>query len=776
MRLLTYSFASPDSEMNFERHQKRKPTETLVVTEVQRTEDSAESKVAECTLPQETPVLGARYDVLDFVGSGGMGTVWKVYDKELKETFAIKVLKPELLADDVSLKRFQQEARLATDLTHANIAAIFGPGEDTEGRPYIIMRYVEGESLADILKREGKLEPERAMDIFWQIHAALTHSHMKGIIHRDIKPSNIIISRTESGGDMVNIIDFGIAKSIYEEVSKTQALTKAIDVFGSPQYMSPEQLLGKEVGPASDFYSLGCVLHEMFTGNPPFQSDNPVELLVLQLNETADLSGIPAQYAETLGICLEKAPLNRIFLEASKNKQTAGHIPTHLEHDRELKYAAALIPILITCTAIAGLKPDIELIVFRLPLIQISITSIGLLWFSLSDTQALQSRTFKEVAAAWLVGCTSALIAGTISIALQICSPSTFNFPVVIIVSVFVAVLTANLVGRTDLQKLHDLIMRFLNNFGTKNPIAHRAMTGKFQKLSERAFQVFVHVFALLFGVICTIPILMPPPPDFLPVLLFCFLVGALVSLLNKLAHSYSLFSMQRNLQVNLGDSSFHYLKLVTIYTLAVFACLEIGIPNTYLQNKKITDSFYIAKTEGARSILIDKIIGLPHSLFDDYARLSIATATKRAAAVTDRERQLLEQIISNTSYTYSPLKADALVTLAWKTKDHSLRSDLAKRAFDLLENPGTTSINDVRESLLIEKLLPTMPILVSIADLSVEEGDVKLAQHISQYVDKIPDSKKYEYQRKFFSGIVKNAKERAEAQPTAPAPQSPSQ
>jgi serine/threonine protein kinase len=100
------------------------------------------------------------------------------------------------------------------------------PGTDSQGRPFIIMGYVDGESLADILAREGKLSEERALDIFTQICEALSHSHMKGIIHRDIKPSNIIISKTESGGDMVHIVDFGIARCIYDEVTKTQALTK----------------------------------------------------------------------------------------------------------------------------------------------------------------------------------------------------------------------------------------------------------------------------------------------------------------------------------------------------------------------------------------------------------------------------------------------------------------------------------------------------------------------------------------------------------------------
>lgn len=302
-----------------------KAKETIVVREEPGEVDSAAAVCVESaqadnveiveapskSFPEPAPDLGARYDVLDFVGSGGMGTVWKVYDKELKETFAIKVLKPELLSDETSVKRFEKEANLAIDLTHANIAAIFGPGQDTSGRPFIIMRYVEGESLAELLYMEGPMEEERALDIFWQIYAALKHSHMKGIVHRDIKPSNIIITRTDSGADLVQLVDFGISKSIHEEVSKTQALTKAVDVFGSPRYMSPEQFLGQEVGPETDMYSLGCVLYEMLTGAPPFTDDNPVQLVLKHLQTAPKFETIPARYHLLLFYLLQKDPKQR---------------------------------------------------------------------------------------------------------------------------------------------------------------------------------------------------------------------------------------------------------------------------------------------------------------------------------------------------------------------------------------------------------------------------------------------------------------------------------
>jgi serine/threonine protein kinase len=287
------------------------PAPEIPIAAVQES-DSPQQEMAPC---QEQvlsfPDLGARYDVLELIGTGGMGTVWKVFDKQLGETFAIKVLNPDLIADATAVKRFEKEANLASDLTHANIAAIFGPGADSQGRPFIIMRYVDGESLADILAAEGKLSEERALNIFSQVCDALAHSHMKGIVHRDIKPSNIIISKTESGADMVHVVDFGIARCVYDEVTKTQALTKAVDIFGSPRYMSPEQFLGQEVTGQSDIYSLGCVLYEMLTGTPPFTEENPVKLILQQIGEPADFSKIPVKFHLLLGQCLEKSPAAR---------------------------------------------------------------------------------------------------------------------------------------------------------------------------------------------------------------------------------------------------------------------------------------------------------------------------------------------------------------------------------------------------------------------------------------------------------------------------------
>lgn len=256
--------------------------------------------------PESPPELGERYQVLSILGSGGMATVWKVHDNELNEDFAVKVLRAGFLTDDTAIRRFEREAQLASELTHANIAATFCSGFDARQRPYIVMRYVEGESLADILAREGALSDERAVDICFQLCEALAHAHMKGIVHRDIKPGNILISKTESGADMVQLVDFGIARCIYDQLTRTQVLTRSVDVCGSPRYMSPEQLLGTEVTHQSDMYSLGCVFFEMLAGKPPFAEENPVKLIIQQIREAPDLKLLPYQYRAFVDCCLAK--------------------------------------------------------------------------------------------------------------------------------------------------------------------------------------------------------------------------------------------------------------------------------------------------------------------------------------------------------------------------------------------------------------------------------------------------------------------------------------
>jgi serine/threonine protein kinase len=262
--------------------------------------------------------LGDRYQVLSVLGKGGMGAVYKVKDTALDKTFAIKVLRHELVEDQASVKRFQLEARAASELTHANLAAVYSYGMGTKGSPYIVMDYLEGENLADLIKQEGFLDSPRAVDIFIQACEALAHAHRKGVIHRDVKPGNIIITKDENGNDYVKIVDFGIAKVLADPQRATQHLTQTGEVMGSPLYMSPEQGLGVALDKRSDIYSFGCVMYEAVTGKPPFLGDNPIQTIMKHINAdapplavTAPGVNIPKDLQTVILHCLEKKPERR---------------------------------------------------------------------------------------------------------------------------------------------------------------------------------------------------------------------------------------------------------------------------------------------------------------------------------------------------------------------------------------------------------------------------------------------------------------------------------
>lgn len=267
-------------------------------------EKSAESEKAE-TSSKESQVE-AQFEKLELIGSGAMGEVWKVRERSTGKIFANKYIIPELASNETALKRFEQEAKVAVDLHHPNLAAVYGPGVDETGQPFIQIHYVEGENLAQVLAREGKLSPERAQDIFDQICEGLKYLHAHGIVHRDIKPSNILIGKTDSGADLVYITDFGISKSIYEDVQPTHALTQTADVLGSWLYASPEQCLGETLTIQSDIYSLGCVYYEMLTGDPPFNEKNSVKVIVRQLGETPKFDSIPDNFRLLITLCLYK--------------------------------------------------------------------------------------------------------------------------------------------------------------------------------------------------------------------------------------------------------------------------------------------------------------------------------------------------------------------------------------------------------------------------------------------------------------------------------------
>lgn len=256
------------------------------------------------------PNLSERYEVLQFVGSGGMGSVWKAYDKSADKMLAVKVLRPELALDRGAMKRFAEEAKAAAAMTHANLASIYGTGATKDGSPYILMDFLEGPNLAEVIESAGSLELHRTLNIIIQVCEALQHAHEKGIVHRDVKPSNIILQVDAEGSELVKLVDFGIAKVIPTVDSQSKQFTQTGELLGSPLYMSPEQCLGEKIDARSDLYSLACVLYEALTGLSPFEAENPVKILLKHLTAEAPiLSTETAQKAELQ--CILEAALQR---------------------------------------------------------------------------------------------------------------------------------------------------------------------------------------------------------------------------------------------------------------------------------------------------------------------------------------------------------------------------------------------------------------------------------------------------------------------------------
>jgi beta-lactam-binding protein with PASTA domain/tRNA A-37 threonylcarbamoyl transferase component Bud32 len=226
-------------------------------------------------------LLGGRYELDGIVGRGGMAEVYRARDIRLDRIVAVKTLREDLARDQTFQARFRREAQSAASLNHPSIVAVYDTGEDdTDGShiPYIVMEYVDGRTLRDLLREDRRLLPERALEITDGVLRALDYSHRNGIVHRDIKPGNVMLTRDGK----VKVMDFGIARA----VSDAQAtMTQTAQVIGTAQYLSPEQARGERVDARSDLYSTGCLLYELLTGRPPFLGDSPVAIAYQHVRE-----------------------------------------------------------------------------------------------------------------------------------------------------------------------------------------------------------------------------------------------------------------------------------------------------------------------------------------------------------------------------------------------------------------------------------------------------------------------------------------------------------
>lgn len=267
--------------------------------------------------------FGPRYRIESQLGEGGMGTVYKAFDRDLDRMVALKLLRPEMISDASALKRFKQELLLASRISHRNILRIHDLG-DVGGLKFISMAYVEGEDLRATLDREGKLAIDRVVDLLRQLCGALEEAHKAGVVHRDLKPHNVLIDK--SGAAYVS--DFGLAKSLE---AGTMGMTKSGEYLGTPRYMSPEQVEGGTIDQRTDIYALGVMLYELVTGDAPFTGDSTLQVMFKRVKERPKdpklrRPDLPTYLSRIILKCMEKEPARRY--------QRAGEILDDLDAQR----------------------------------------------------------------------------------------------------------------------------------------------------------------------------------------------------------------------------------------------------------------------------------------------------------------------------------------------------------------------------------------------------------------------------------------------------------
>ena len=288
---------------------------------------SSEEIPASPTKTLETPkkelttgsTFAGRYQIIEELGKGGMGKVYKVHDTEINEKVALKLLNPDIAADKKTIERFKNELKFARKIRHKNVCQMYDLNKE-EGIHYITMEYIRGEDLKKLIRKMGSLSPGQTISLAKQVCEGLAEAHKLGVVHRDLKPQNVMID--EEGN--ARIMDFGIARSI-----KEKGITGAGVMIGTPEYMSPEQVEGKEVDQRSDFYSLGTILYEMVTGRVPFEGDAPFTIGIKHKSEEPkdprELNAqIPEELSRVILRCMEK--------DKEKRYQSAGEVHSELEN------------------------------------------------------------------------------------------------------------------------------------------------------------------------------------------------------------------------------------------------------------------------------------------------------------------------------------------------------------------------------------------------------------------------------------------------------------
>jgi serine/threonine protein kinase/tetratricopeptide (TPR) repeat protein len=276
--------------------------------------------------------FAGRYQVIEELGHGGMGKVYKVFDTDIKEKIALKLLRPEIALDKETVERFSNELKLARKIRHKNICGMFDLGK-AEGTTFITMEFVPGEDLKKLIRKMGQIGAGRAVSIAKQVCEGLSEAHHLGVVHRDLKPQNIMVD--EDGN--ARIMDFGIARSL-----RGKGITGAGVMIGTPEYMSPEQVEGKDVDSRSDIYSLGIILYEMLTGRVPFEGDTP---FTVGVKHKSEVPKDPRQLNAQIPPDLDRLILKCLEKDKAKRYQTADELHAELTRiEEEIPTTERMVP------------------------------------------------------------------------------------------------------------------------------------------------------------------------------------------------------------------------------------------------------------------------------------------------------------------------------------------------------------------------------------------------------------------------------------------------
>lgn len=297
-------------------------------------------------------LIAERYRVLELIGRGGMGVVYKAEHARLGKVLALKLLTGELTRNDEQVARFKREALMSSRLSHPNTVQVFDFGE-ADGLAYLAMEYVRGRDLGTVVSEAGRLEADRTARIVIQICGSLSEAHDKGIVHRDLKPENIMIVGSHGGDDLAKVLDFGLAK--LRESSELSNVTTSGEIVGTPYYMAPEQIRGEAVTPACDVYQLGALLYSCLTGTVPFDAATPMGVLTRHLTEEPTPPNVRVPEL-SLSSTFERLVLTALAKNPADRFPTAAALKDALVH--ELRGAGDSIGVLLDSTHLLGLTGD----------------------------------------------------------------------------------------------------------------------------------------------------------------------------------------------------------------------------------------------------------------------------------------------------------------------------------------------------------------------------------------------------------------------------------